>query len=492
MSSSYFHPILVENRVRAANEALVNPDGAYVLYWMIAHRRPGWSYSLQRAADHAQKLGKPLVVLEALRCDYRWNSARIHQFVIDGMADTRKAFEPHACTYYPYLEPELGHGKGLLKKLASEACVVVTDDFPCYFLPQMVKAAAAQCKVLLEAVDTNGLMPLKATPKAFDRAVDFRRFLQRNLEQHLDHPPLADPLKGLELPRHNLSRELFERWPMATAKASAADFPVDQSIPSVDYKGGWKTGEAELHSFVHRRLSRYEEERSEPSRGVSSGLSPYLHFGYVSPHQVLHELALQEKWNPHKINGAATGKKAGWWGMSSNAEAFLDEIITWRELGYVYSHHNPETYDRYDSLPAWALKTLEEHSRDERPHLYTLKQLDEAKTYDTLWNAAQRQLVGEGRIHNYLRMLWGKKVLEWSATPQLALKHLIELNNKYALDGRDPNSYSGIFWCFGRFDRPWFDREIFGTVRYMTSDSTRRKFKVDAYIEKWNGLTLWD
>jgi deoxyribodipyrimidine photo-lyase len=172
--------------------------------------------------------------------------------------------------------------------------------------------------------------------------------------------------------------------------------------------------------------------------------------------------------------------------VSAAAEAFLDQIVTWREVGYGFSFHRPDDYDRYHSLPDWAKKTLEDHAGDPRPHLYTLEQLDAAETHDALWNAAQVQLRREGRIHNYLRMLWGKKVLQWSPSPQEALERLIELNNRYAIDGRDPNSYSGIFWIFGRFDRAWGpERPIFGKVRYMTSKSTRRKVRVTDYLKRY-------
>ncbi|HSF40677.1 MAG TPA: deoxyribodipyrimidine photolyase, partial [Thermoanaerobaculia bacterium] len=174
-----------------------------------------------------------------------------------------------------------------------------------------------------------------------------------------------------------------------------------------------------------------------------------------------------------------------WWGMSAPAEKFLDEVITWREVGYNMASRR-EDFERYESLPEWAQATLAKHAKDRRPHLHTLEEFEAAATGDELWNAAQGQLVAEGRIHNYLRMLWGKKVLEWSASPREALEILIHLNNKYALDGRDPNSYSGIFWCLGRYDRPWApERPVFGTVRYMSSDSTRRKFKVGGYIERY-------
>jgi deoxyribodipyrimidine photo-lyase len=189
---------------------------------------------------------------------------------------------------------------------------------------------------------------------------------------------------------------------------------------------------------------------------------------------------------PEKLALRNNGAREGWWNMSASAEQYLDQLITWREVGYNFTAHR-EDYDRYVSLPPWAQKTLEQHSTDPRLHQYTLEEFESGSTHDPLWNAAQGQLFREGHIHNYLRMLWGKKILEWSASPQSALSILIELNNKYGLDGRNPNSYSGIFWCLGRYDRPWGpERPIFGTVRYMSSENTARKFSVKNYIQKYS------
>ena len=186
-----------------------------------------------------------------------------------------------------------------------------------------------------------------------------------------------------------------------------------------------------------------------------------------------------------KSNAWQELSREGWWGVSSAADAFLDQIVIWRELGLNFSSHRDDNA-RYSSLPDWAKRTLAKHTRDEREYIYSLDEFGSARTHDLLWNAAQRQLIAEGRIHSYLRMLWGKKILEWTRKPEDALEIMIELNNRYALDGRDPNSYSGIFWCLGRYDRPWGpERPIFGSVRYMSSENTARKFRLGAYLEKY-------
>ena len=172
--------------------------------------------------------------------------------------------------------------------------------------------------------------------------------------------------------------------------------------------------------------------------------------------------------------------------MSEGAEGFIDQMLTWRELGYTFCHVRWKDYDQFDSLPGWALETLEVHASDRRPVLYDLEAMDNAKTHDMLWNAAQRQLRREGVIHNYLRMLWAKKILEWTEHPRIALDVLVDLNNRYSLDGRNPNSYSGIFWCLGRFDRAWGpERQIFGKIRYMSSENTARKVRVKDYMAQY-------
>ncbi|MGD9857196.1 MAG: deoxyribodipyrimidine photolyase, partial [Planctomycetaceae bacterium] len=218
---------------------------------------------------------------------------------------------------------------------------------------------------------------------------------------------------------------------------------------------------------------------------ATSGLSPYLHFGHLAAHEVFSRIAERERWSPAALGDATKGSRSGWWGMSAESESFLDELVTWRELGFNRCCLSDD-FDRYESLPDWALRTLADHAGDPRVHVYTLDQFESAATHDDLWNAAQRQLTGEGRLHNYLRMLWGKKILEWSSSPQEALDLMIELNNKYAVDGRDPNSYSGIFWVLGRYDRAWGpERPVFGKVRYMSSENTRRKLRLTEYLERY-------
>ena len=483
------------DRIQLCNSAPINADGDFVLFWMISSRRMEWNFSLQRGVEWAVELKKPLVIFEPLRVDYRWASDRLHRFIIDGMADnaTRIAkLKNRGILYFPYVEPNCGADKGLLAALAKHASVIVTDNFPCFFLPRMVTSVAKHLPVRLEQVDSNGLFPMHATDRVFTTAFSFRAFLQKHLRPHLEAIPQADPLAKVKLPQiDRLPTAITKRWPQVSTKLLAGDesalakLPIDHTVPIVETPGGAIAAGKRLRRFLTRQLDTYIEIGSEPDEDACSGLSSYLHFGHISAHEIFNRLMAREGWAPKQLSARSGGKREGWWSVSPAAESWLDQLITWREIGYNMSSHRDD-YDRYDSLPDWALATLEKHSKDPRKHIYSLDEFAEARTNDPLWNAAQTQLLREGRIHNYLRMLWGKKILEWTETPRDALKVMIELNNRYALDGRNPNSYSGIFWVLGRYDRPWGpERPIFGKIRYMSSANTQKKLHVDQYLRRY-------
>lgn len=473
-------------RVTRANAAPVASRGAYVLYWMIAARRTTWSFALDHAIARAKELARPLVVFEPLRIGYRWASDRLHAFVLQGMRDNEAAFKRAGVTYLPYIERSVGEGKGLLAELAKRACLVVTDEQPGFFLPHMVAAAAKQLPVALEIVDGNGLLPLRAHERAFPTAALFRRHLQKTIAPHLAIAPKAAPLARLPHVLRDGDVTVAKRWKLTT-DVDLASLSIDHAVPPAPIAGGSQAAAIALDAFIATKLARYGEGHNHPDDDAASGLSPWLHFGHISAHEICARVWADASWDPSRVAGAkVTGSREGWWGLPASHESFLDELITWRELGHGFCFHRAD-YDRYASLPDWAQKTLGDHAHDVRPVIYTPAQLEAAATADEVWNAAQRQLVGEGRIHNYLRMLWGKKILEWSPTPQRALATLIDLNNRYALDGRDPNSYSGIFWTLGRFDRPWAPiRPIFGAVRYMSSTNTTKKLHLRKYLARWS------
>lgn len=459
---------------------------------MIAQRRLKFNFALDHAIDRAIELGKPLVVFEALRVRYQWASDRLHRFIIEGMRDNAAAAKDLGVTYYPYVEPKPGHGTPLLHKLAEKACAVVTDEYPCFFLPAMIEAVKDRIPAKLELVDSNGILPLRNGEKTYTVAHSYRRYMQKNVLEALQQTPRATPLPCSALPcPAEIPAKIQKRWPAADFddlldRGGISKIPIDHDVvASTICPGGSVEASRRLDDFIDNKLQVYGTDRNHPDNHATTGLSPHLHFGHISPHEMVQRIFDHENWTPDQAS-KPNGKNHGFWNVSEPAEGFLDQVLTWREIGFNWAFMNPNTYDKLDSLPNWAQKSLAETSSDERPYLYTLEQFENADTHDELWNAAQTEIVQTGMMHNYMRMLWGKKILHWSRCPQEALEIMIHLNNKYGLDGRDPNSYCGILWVLGRTDRAWGPkRPVFGSVRYMTSDSARKKLKMTNYLKRF-------
>jgi deoxyribodipyrimidine photo-lyase len=475
-------------RLRSLNAAPLRPERAYVLYWMTAARRTRHSPALEHAVALARGARRPLVVLDALRCDGPYASDRLHAFALQGMADVARRLDGRAL-YHPYVERGRGEGDGLVAALAAHACAVVSDDFPAAGPTRALAAAARELDVRLDAVDGSCVVPFRLAGKDAPSAYVYRRFLQRALPRFLELLPAPDPLARARLPRlEALPAAVRRRWPatpiatLARPAALLAALPIDHGVAPAG-RGGAAAAEERLRAFVADDLPRYADGRSSPDARATSGLSPWLHHGHLSTFEIVRAVLGREGWTPAAVAPRADGRRAGWWGVSAAAEAFLDQLVTWRELGFVTAAHRPG-HDTYASLPEWARATLARHARDRRPALLRRSALRSAATGDPLWNAAQRQLEREGTIHNTVRMVWGKRLLEWAETPEEAFATLLDLNDRLALDGQDPNSVSGIAWCLGRYDRPWGpERPIFGTVRYLSSARMARKVELRAWLE---------
>ena len=254
-------------------------------------------------------------------------------------------------------------------------------------------------------------------------------------------------------------------------------------MPVCATRGGFEQARRALRTFVAKRLERYHVAHNHPDDRGTSRLSPYLHFGHLSAHEVFQTVMKHERWTPGRLPATASGAREGWWRVSPGAEAFLDQLIVWRELAFNTCAKRPHDYDRFESLPAWALATLADHQDDEREHVYSRQEFEQAATHDPVWNAAQREMRRHGWFHNYMRMLWGKKILEWSRSPREALDTMTALMNRWSLDGRDPNWYAGYMWTLGRYDRPWPERPVFGKVRSMSSERTVRKVRATRYLQ---------
>jgi len=479
-------------RVFNRNEKAENPNGDYVLYWMQINRRLHYNFALEYAVAWANKLGKPLLVFEALSVDYPWRTARTHQFIIEGMAEHQEVMSQAGHNYFSFLEEEAGQYPELISKLAKKACLVVTDEYPVFIMKKRNESIPKELDVKYITVDSNGLIPLGLSDSAPYSAYIFRKTMQKKFIPCFEAPPQQNPLDELKnRDSINFSDEITSNFPSAkniynNIPQFISTLDVDQSVKDISLNGTRKAGLERMNTFMEFDLKAYGADRNDPDKKATSGLSPWLHFGKISEYEIV-EQALRRQprdWSRSDMK-PQQGKRDGFFGGNEGIEAFLDEVITWREVGFHFAHHTPN-YDAFESLPNWAQKTLLEHEADQRPYIYSYEQLANSETEDDIWNAAQRQLKRDGIIHNYLRMLWGKKVLQWTPDVETALNYLIKLNNTYAIDGRDPNSYSGIFWIFGRFDRAWGpERKIYGKVRYMTSDSTRKKIKLKSYLEEY-------
>jgi deoxyribodipyrimidine photo-lyase len=461
--------------------------GRYVLYWMTAQRRTTFSPALSYAVEAARATNRPLVVFEPLDTHYRWASERMHAFVIGGMKDNQAAFAAAGVTYLPFVAAQATSGRGLLRALARDASVVIADLHPGFRWPTLLERAQRDLPCPLVAIDGCGVLPLHLPTKRYHRAVDFRRLIHKAFA--VDPPvfPQQNPLAGYALGQATVDRTLIPTPDLdaLSAPGGLADLPIRHDVPAVpDKPGGQVEAERRLAAFF-ARLERYTE-RNHPDAEASSGLSPWLHFGHIGAAGIVSRLLDRYRWSPTHMRAENVAKQRGAWGMSEGAEAFLEELVTWRELSFHTAHVDPDGHEVYDGLPAWARASLEEHADDPREAHYDVEILARAQTHDPLWNAAQRELVETGVMHNYLRMLWGKRVLAWTRHPREAFETLVELNNRYALDGRDPNSYGGIGWVFGRHDRPWGpERPIYGKIRYMTSDATRRKLDLKTWYARW-------
>ncbi|WP_290876358.1 hypothetical protein [Gracilimonas sp.] len=473
------------------NDKEVNPDGGYVLYWMQINRRLQYNYALEYAVALANKYEKPLLIYESVVANYPWVCDRFHAFLLEGMKEHLDELSDTKINHYCYTERNAGDAEGSFQTLAKNSVAVVADEFPVYIIRENNERMAGEIEVPYITIDSNGIIPLGITDTDPYSAYLFRKVMQEHFLEAYTHPPKKDPLDDLE----NLNPIRFpdgfeDKYPRADKVLE--DIPkfistldINHDIGITGKKGTRQAALGKLGDFIAHGLHRYDEERNDPDADAASGLSPWLHFGLISEYEIVKAVLdhQPEDWDLDDIT-PNNGKRSGFFNGDQNVESFLDEVITWREVGFHFAHHRPD-YDQFESLPDWVLETLSDHQDDEREWVYDLEEFAQSKTHDEIWNAAQTQLRETGVMQNYLRMLWGKKIIEWTKDYQTALDYMIELNNRYALDGRDPNSYSGIFWCFGRFDRAWQERPIYGKLRYMTSDSTRKKLKLKQYLDKY-------
>jgi len=451
----------VDERLIRLNERPIAP-GQAVVYWMQRSQRSSYNLALNEAIERANELHLPVVCYFGLDDSYPGGLARDYRFLLEGLQDVAGGLQERKVGLVVRRE---GTVQGITR-LAGElkASLVVTDQSHLRLgrrRRRQVAEALTTCDIPLWSVDNDVVVPVRAIGREQYAARTIRPRLHRLRDQYLQpisHPVAMAPPAAV---RSDVDLDDIE--------GTLATLEVDRALErSAQYVGGERAARETLDRFVRELLNRYHTHRNDASVDVTSNLSPYFHFGHMDP------------WTAAFAVGAADVPLEA-------RDSFLEELLVRRELAHNFTFYN-ERYDSLAALPDWARATLQEHAGDEREHLYTLDELAEARTDDDLWNAGQQELLLTGSIHGWVRMYWGKRILEWTPSPDIGLAHTLYLNNRYALDGRDPVSYANILWCYGKHDRPWPRRPIFGTVRSMTRAGAERKFDVAGYIARIHAL----
>ncbi|ACN17018.1 DNA deoxyribo-dipyrimidine photolyase family protein [Desulforapulum autotrophicum HRM2] len=446
----------LKNRIKKLNRARVI-SGEYVLYWMQQAQRAEENHALEYAIYQANQQDKMVVVVFSLTNDSPDANLRHYTFMLEGLNETRKSLEKRGIR----MIFRIGHPVKEVLDIGRKASMIVCDRGYLRHQRAWRKAIAEKSGCPVVQVETDVVIPVEqVSDKAEYAAYTIRPKISRQLDQYLtpiEHIELRNPSLEIALKSTELER----------IKTVLKDLNVDDSIQPVShiFRGGTSEAKARFDVFLDQHFSRYAVHRNEPKYLAVSCMSPYLHFGQISPLY----LALKIKACKNEAQEAAA--------------AYLEELIVRRELAANFVYFNPY-YDSLGCLPAWPTKTLAEHEKDVRDPVYTKSQLIACRTHDEYWNAAMKEMIVTGFMHNYMRMYWGKKILEWSPTPLRAYETMIDLNNAYFLDGRDPNSYAGVGWIFGLHDRAWFERPIFGKVRYMAASGLERKCDIKGYVDR--------
>jgi deoxyribodipyrimidine photo-lyase len=428
-------------------------DRQYVLYWMQASQRANYNHALEYAIDKANQLRKPLLAIFGITENLPSANLRHYYFMLEGLKETKAELAARGIQLVIVREsPEK-----IAVELAKRACLVAADSGYLQIQRQWRHYAAEHINCPMVEVETDVIVPVEeASSKDEFSAGTFRPRITSKLSAYLV------PLKKRRLKIDSLGLK-FKSFDIGDVDKAISELKIDKSVkPSPVFHGGISEAKKHLRTFISKKLQRYDKDKNDPSLDGLSNMSPYLHFGEISPMYIAIEVS------------RAAGK---------GASAYLEELIVRRELSINFVHYNRK-YDSYESLPAWAKRTLAFHSRDKRQPRYCLEKLEAGKTDEPYWNAAQMEMVITGKMHGYMRMYWGKKIIEWSKTPHEAFKAMLYLNDKYELDGRDPNGFANVAWCFGLHDRPWQERKIFGKIRYMNAAGLERKFDIDAYVER--------
>lgn len=445
------------------NDAPIRQGSGAVLYWMQHAQRADDNHALLHAIEQANALGVPVIVIFVLMPGYPLANARHFTFMLEGLRETAARLRARGIGWLTRLGDPTIELPRLVKRL--NAALLVTDRGYLRHLWQWRRTIADTVPVRMTEVDTDCVIPCTAFGKEEYAAYTLRKKYLPLLPDYLRPVPVVHP-------RHAAPPDLPAAFDVDNIPATLKRLKTDTRVtPSVVYRGGPDAAEERLRDFIRCCLPTYADMRSDAAANTGSHLSPYLHYGQLSPLRVA--LAVHE---------------AGDETIDLHMQSYLDEILVRRELSINHTWHNLH-YDTPEGWPAWARASLEAHRDDPRPAHYTRAQLAAGETTDRVWNAAQKELLASGEIHNYPRMLWAKKLLEWTETPAEAWEIGMELNDWYALDGRDSNGFTNVAWCLGgTHDRPWPERPIYGKVRYMSTDRANHHFSVQGYVARVNEL----
>lgn len=441
-----------QERVRALN-GQPTARGRYVVYWMQASQRAEYNHALEYAAREADASNLPLVVFFGLTESYPGANRRHYHFMLEGLRETEAELAERGIKLLVRKTPP----QSGVVDLSREAALVVTDRGYLRHQKEWRASASRRSHCPMIQVETDVVVPVEeASVKEEYSAATFRPRIMRKFGGFLEKLESRGPKKS------SLDIDL-EGMRLEDVSQVLKGLDIDQGLEqSGEFRGGAGEARKRLRAFLQKGLEAYEERRNDPSLDHLSHMSPYLHFGQISPLYIALEVS-----------------RAG----GPGARAYLEELVVRRELSMNFVHYNPR-YDSLDALPAWALETLREHRKDRREYLYSRQEFEHALTHDPYWNAAQREMTARGKMHGYMRMYWGKKIIEWSAGPEEAYRTAVYLNDRYELDGRDPNGYTGVLWCFGKHDRAWRERDVMGKLRYMSPGGLERKFDISSYVER--------
>ena len=448
---------MIENeRIQRLNESSVDEKGQYVLYWMQQSQREAHNPALEQAIQYANELDKPVLCGFGLDAGYPDANLRHFAFMLEGLAETASRLADRGIK----LVGRFGSPPTVAADLAGDAALVVCDRGYLRHQRSWRSELARSCTVAVEQVEGDVVVPVEVVSDKQEWAA---RTIRGKINRHRDR--FIRSLKRTRPRKSSLPLHVSGDVDFSDASAVLAELDIDRSVTaSQRFSGGTKAARSALTQFLRNHLDGYAGARNDPAKPQASRLSPYLHFGQISPVEIA-----------AKVTRASSG-------TADDKETFLEELIVRRELAVNFVSFC-ENYDSYACLPDWASKTLEEHRDDPRTTKYTRQQLEKAETSDAYWNAAMQEMLKTGYMHNYMRMYWGKKIIEWTNTPEYAYSTALYLNNKYFLDGRDPNSYANVAWLFGLHDRAWAERDVFGKVRYMSASGLESKFDIDAYVD---------